>query len=49
MKKLLGVDTFRYMGIEALKELVGTQFCDACFNRTVPFFGLKYYLMIESR
>ncbi len=37
MKKLLGVDTFRYMGIEALKELVGTQFCDACFTGQYPF------------
>jgi len=37
MKKLLGVDTFRYMGIEALKDLVGAQFCDACFTGQYPF------------
>jgi amidophosphoribosyltransferase len=37
LKKLLDVDTFRYVHVEELKELVGTQFCDACFTGKYPF------------
>ena len=37
LRKLLDVDTFRYMKVEELKELMGTQFCDACFTGKYPF------------
>ena len=35
--KLIGVDTFRYLRTEELRELLGTQFCDACFTGEYPF------------
>ena len=37
LKKLLGVDTFRYLKTEELRELMGTQVCDACFTGEYPF------------
>jgi amidophosphoribosyltransferase len=37
LRKLIGADTFRYVNIEELRELVGTQFCDACFTGEYPF------------
>ncbi len=37
LRKLLGVDTFRYLRTEELRGLVGTQFCDACFTGEYPF------------
>ncbi len=37
LRKLIGADTFRYMTIQELKELMGTQFCDACFTGEYPF------------
>lgn len=35
--KLLNVDSFRYLTIQELKELVGIEFCDACFTGKYPF------------
>ncbi len=37
LRKLIGADTFRYLTIEELRELMGTQFCDACFTGEYPF------------
>jgi amidophosphoribosyltransferase len=37
LRKLIGADTFRYLKAGELKELVGTQFCDACFTGKYPF------------
>jgi len=37
LRKLIGADTFRYLNIKELRELVGTQFCDACFTGEYPF------------
>lgn len=37
LRKLIGADTFRYLTTEELRELVGTQFCDACFTGEYPF------------
>jgi amidophosphoribosyltransferase len=37
LRKLIGVDTFRYLKVEELRDLVGTQFCDACFTGKYPF------------
>jgi amidophosphoribosyltransferase len=37
LQKLLNVDTFRYFTTEELRELVGTEFCDACFTGKYPF------------
>jgi amidophosphoribosyltransferase len=37
LRKLIGVDTFRYVRTEELRELMGTQFCDACFTGEYPF------------
>ncbi|HEX2965623.1 MAG TPA: hypothetical protein VHO84_07550 [Syntrophorhabdaceae bacterium] len=36
LAKLLSVDTFRYVPIEGLRELIGTQFCDACLTGLYP-------------
>lgn len=37
LRKLIGVDTFRYLRTKELRELVGTRFCDACFTGEYPF------------
>jgi amidophosphoribosyltransferase len=37
LKGLLGVDTFRYLKVDELKELTGTHFCDACLTGKYPF------------
>lgn len=37
LRKLLGVDTFRYLKSEELREILGTQCCDACFTGNYPF------------
>jgi amidophosphoribosyltransferase len=37
IKKLIGVDTFRYLKTVELKELARTHFCDACFTGNYPF------------
>ncbi|MDD3847391.1 MAG: amidophosphoribosyltransferase [Syntrophorhabdaceae bacterium] len=37
LRKLIGADTFRYLKTEELRELMGTQFCDACFTGEYPF------------
>jgi amidophosphoribosyltransferase len=37
LRKLIGADTFRYLSTEELRELVGTQVCDACFTGKYPF------------
>jgi len=37
IRKLLGVDTFRYLTTEDLRELTGTHFCDACLSGKYPF------------
>ncbi len=37
LRKLIGADTFEYLGIEEMKDLMGTQFCDACFTGKYPF------------
>lgn len=36
LTKLLSVDTFRYVSVEGLKELIGEQFCDACLTGHYP-------------
>jgi len=37
LKNLLHVDTFRYLKTEELRELTGTNFCDACMTGKYPF------------
>ncbi|HME44958.1 MAG TPA: hypothetical protein VKF36_17835 [Syntrophorhabdales bacterium] len=37
LKSLLHVDTFRYLKTEELRELSGTDFCDACLTGRYPF------------
>jgi len=37
LKSLLHVDTFRYLRTEELRELTGTNFCDACLTGKYPF------------
>lgn len=37
LQSLLGVDSFRYLRIEELRGLRGTNFCDACLNGKYPF------------
>ena len=37
LKNLLRVDTFRYLKTEELRELTGTDFCDACMTGKYPF------------
>jgi amidophosphoribosyltransferase len=37
LKALLGVDSFRYLKIDELKELTGMHFCDACLSGQYPF------------
>jgi glutamine phosphoribosylpyrophosphate amidotransferase len=37
LKKLLGVDSFQYLKTEELRELTGTNFCDACLTGKYPF------------
>ena len=37
LKNLLHVDTFRYLRTEELRELTGTDFCDACLTGKYPF------------
>ena len=37
LKSLLHVDTFRYLKAEELRELSGTDFCDACLTGKYPF------------
>jgi amidophosphoribosyltransferase len=37
IRKLIGVDTFRYLKTAELKDLSGTHFCDACFTGNYPF------------
>ncbi len=37
LKSLLHVDTFRYLKTEELRELTGTNFCDACLTGKYPF------------
>jgi amidophosphoribosyltransferase len=37
LKNLLRVDTFRYLRTEELRELTGTNFCDACLTGRYPF------------
>jgi amidophosphoribosyltransferase len=37
LKSLLDVDTFRYLKTEELRELTGTNFCDACLTGKYPF------------
>jgi amidophosphoribosyltransferase len=37
LKKLLGVDSFQYLRTEDLRELTGTNFCDACLTGKYPF------------
>lgn len=37
LKTLLGVDSFQYLRTEDLRELSGTNFCDACLTGKYPF------------
>ena len=37
LRKLIGADTFRYVKTGELRELMGAQFCDACFTGKYPF------------
>jgi amidophosphoribosyltransferase len=37
LRRLLKVDTFRYLGVEELGELTGTAFCNACLTGRYPF------------
>lgn len=37
LKSLLGVDSFQYLRTEDLRELSGTNFCDACLSGKYPF------------
>jgi amidophosphoribosyltransferase len=37
LKNLLRVDSFRYLRTEELRELTGTNFCDACLTGKYPF------------
>ena len=37
LKNLLHVDSFRYLRTEELRELSGTNFCDACLTGKYPF------------
>ncbi len=37
LRKLIGADTFRYLTTEDLTDLMGTQFCYACFTGKYPF------------
>jgi amidophosphoribosyltransferase len=37
LKNLVGVDTFRYLSIEELRELAGRDICDACLTGNYPF------------
>jgi amidophosphoribosyltransferase len=37
LKNLLRVDTFRYLGSQELKDLTGTNFCNACLTGRYPF------------
>ncbi|MBA4419327.1 MAG: hypothetical protein C0392_15705 [Syntrophus sp. (in: bacteria)] len=37
LRKLIGADTFQYLKIEELRDLMGTHFCDACFTGKYPF------------
>ncbi|HUJ69632.1 MAG TPA: amidophosphoribosyltransferase [Syntrophorhabdales bacterium] len=37
VKNLIGVDTFRYLKTEDLREYTGTHFCDACLSGNYPF------------
>jgi amidophosphoribosyltransferase len=37
LKNLLRVDTFRYLGSADLREMIGTNFCDACLTGRYPF------------
>ena len=37
LRTLLGVDSFRYLTTEELRELTGTNFCDACLTGRYPF------------
>lgn len=37
LRKLLRVDTFRYLGIEELRGLSDKNFCDACLTGNYPF------------
>ncbi len=37
IRNVLGVDTFRYLPIEELRQMTGTRFCDACFSGEYPF------------
>lgn len=36
LRKLIGADTFKYLEIDELKDLIGTGFCDACFTGNYP-------------
>ncbi len=47
LRKIIG-GTLRYMTIEELKELMGTQFCDACFTESIPFRCEKVREMITG-
>jgi len=37
LRKLIGADTFKYLEIEELRDIMGTRFCDACFTGKYPF------------
>jgi amidophosphoribosyltransferase len=37
VRNLIGVDTFRYLKTEELREFTGTHFCDACLSGDYPF------------
>jgi amidophosphoribosyltransferase len=37
LRKLTGADSFEYLKIEKLRELAGTQVCDACLTGRYPF------------
>jgi amidophosphoribosyltransferase len=37
LKNLVGVDSFRYLKSEELRELMGTNVCDACLTGDYPF------------
>lgn len=37
IRALIGVDTFRYLRTDELRDLSGTHFCDACFSGNYPF------------
>jgi len=37
LESLLGVDSFQYLKTEELRELTGTNFCDACLSGKYPF------------